>query len=253
MTIDFELWRLLLLVLLIYLAGIIDSVAGGGGLISMASYQLVGLTPVYTLGNNKFGSTFGTGFAMGNYLKHGNVEWRSAITAALSAFIGSLIGAQLALRFSDYYFRYLMLVLVPVIGVMIFLKKDLYVGKRRTGLAMYLIAIAFGIVIGIYDGFFGPGTGMFLTLSFTAFLGLDTLTACGNTKIVNFSSNVAALLTYIISGKVIYLIGIPCAIASILGNLTGSSIAIRGGGKIVRPMVLVALVLLMINIISSFF
>lgn len=251
--IELSLIQLIVLVVLIFLAGVVDSIAGGGGLISLGSYTLMGLPPVYALGNNKFGSTFGTAFAMASYIKAGCVIWKSALSSAVSALIGSLIGAQLALRYSDYYFRYMMILLVPVIGIMIMRKKELYRGPLREGLPAISIAALTGLVVGCYDGFFGPGTGMFLTLAFSAFLGYDTLSCCGNTKIVNFSSNIAALVTFILNGTIIYSIGIPCAVASILGNTTGAQIAIRGGGKAVRPMVLVVLLLLLVNIVSSFF
>lgn len=251
--IELTLLQTTILVVLIFLAGFVDSIAGGGGLISLASYSAMGLPPVYALGNNKFGSTFGTAFAMGSYIKAGCVVWKSAAASAISAILGSLIGSQLALRYSSYYFRYMMLLLVPVIGVMILRKKELYRGSRKSGKDEMLIAAAIALFVGCYDGFFGPGTGMFLTLGFSAFLGYTTLECCGNTKIVNFSSNIAALVTFIINGSVIYQIGIPCAIASILGNSVGARCAIKGGGKAVRPMVLIVLVLLMINIISSFF
>lgn len=251
--IELSLLQMSVLVLLVFLAGVVDSIAGGGGLISLGSYSLMGLPPVYALGNNKFGSTFGTAFAMVSYVRAGCVIWKSALSSAVSALVGSLVGAQLALRYSDYYFRYMMLLLVPVIGFMILRKKEIYRGPLREGLPAVAIASVTGLAVGCYDGFFGPGTGMFLTLAFSAFLGYSTLSCCGNTKIVNFSSNVAALITFILNGTIIYSIGIPCAIASILGNTVGARIAIRGGGKAVRPMVLVVLLLLLINIISSFF
>ena len=245
--------QLSILVVLIFFAGFVDSVAGGGGLISLASYSYFGLPPVIALGNNKFGPTFGTAFAMYSYIKAGLVIWKSALFSALFALLGSLIGASLALHYSDYYFRYMMLILLPVIGFFILRKKELYKGKRRSGKAEIIIASLIGALIGTYDGFFGPGTGMFLTLAFSALLGYDTLNSCANTKVINFSSNVAALVTFILNGTIIYSIGIPCAIASILGNSAGAHYAIKGGGKAVRPMVLFVLLLLMINIISSFF
>lgn len=251
--IELTFFQLAVLTVLIFLAGFVDSIAGGGGLISLGSYTLMGLPPVYALGNNKFGSTFGTAFAMASYIKGGCVIWKSALASAVSALVGSLIGAQLALRYSDYYFRYMMLLLVPVIGIMILRKKEIYRGPLREGLSALAIASLTGLAVGCYDGFFGPGTGMFLTLAFSAFLGYDTLSCCGNTKIVNFSSNIAALITFIINGTIIYSIGIPCAIASILGNTVGAKVAIKGGGRAVRPMILIVLLLLLVNIISSFF
>ncbi len=251
--IDLALWQYLLLFFLIYIAGFIDSIAGGGGLVSLASYYAMGLPPVYALGNNKFASTFGTLFATGEYIKNGSIYYPAALTAAAFSFAGSLLGANIALHFSDYYFRYLMLILVPVIAFLTLRNKDLYIGKRREGKLLLLLSAFTGFIIGIYDGFFGPGTGTFLTLAFTALMGFDVLTSCGNTKLVNLCSNIAALITFILNGNIIYRIGIPCVLASILGNLTGAHISIKGGGKIVKPILIVALILLMGNIIYSFF
>ncbi len=251
--IDLALWQYLLLFFLIYIAGFIDSIAGGGGLVSLASYYAMGLPPVYALGNNKFASTFGTLFATGEYIKNGSIYYPAALTAAAFSFAGSLLGANIALYFSDYYFRYLMLILVPVIAFLTLRNKDLYIGKRREGKLLLLLSAFTGFIIGIYDGFFGPGTGTFLTLAFTALMGFDVLTSCGNTKLVNLCSNIAALITFILNGNIIYRIGIPCVLASILGNLTGAHISIKGGGKIVKPILIVALILLMGNIIYSFF
>ncbi len=251
--IDLALWQYLLLFFLVYIAGFIDSIAGGGGLVSLASYYAMGLPPVYALGNNKFASTFGTLFATGEYIKNGSIYYPAALTAAAFSFAGSLLGANIALHFSDYYFRYLMLILVPVIAFLTLRNKDLYIGKRREGKLLLLLSAFTGFMIGIYDGFFGPGTGTFLTLAFTALMGFDVLTSCGNTKLVNLCSNIAALITFILNGNIIYRIGIPCVLASILGNLTGAHISIKGGGKIVKPILIVALILLMGNIIYSFF
>lgn len=248
-----EVYKIAILSALVFLAGIIDSISGGGGLISLSAYSFMGLPPIYALGTNKFGSTFGTAFALGEYVSKHDVLWRLAISSAVSSFLGSLIGARMAIIWSNYYFRYLLLLILPVTAIMLLKSKTIYRGKERCGIPAYAIAIAIGLAVGIYDGFFGPGTGMFLTLGFSAFLGLDILKACGNAKLVNFSSNVAALITYIIHGNIYYYIGIPCAIASILGNTIGANLATREGIKVVRPMVILVLFLLMANLISSFF
>lgn len=115
----------------------------------------------------------------------------------------------------------------------------------------YIICALVGFIIGTYDGFYGPGTGMLITFSFTVIAGFSILDTCGNTKLINFASNIAALVTFIINGNVIYKIGIPCATASIFGNIVGSSLAVKGGGKIVRPMMLLVLALLFIKVVVS--
>lgn len=238
---------------LVFLAGFIDSIAGGGGLISLPAYYAVGLPPIYVLGNNKFSSTFGGGFALYEYAKKGHIVWRLAALGAVCAIIGSAIGAQIALRFSDYYLKYLLICVIPVIAVITLKKKNLKSERSLSNTQMLVITAILGLVIGCYDGFFGPGTGMFLTLGFTILVGLDTLDACGNTKLMNFSSNVAALVTFMINGNVYYKIGIPCLIFSITGNKLGAKMAIKGGDKVVRPILVVVLILLLGNILMSLF
>ncbi len=238
---------------LVFLAGFIDSIAGGGGLISLPAYYAVGLPPIYVLGNNKFSSTFGGALALYEYGRKGHIVWRLALIGAACAMIGSAIGAQIALRFSDYYLKYLLVCVIPVIAVITLKKKSLKSEKRLSDTKTMVITALLGLFIGCYDGFFGPGTGMFLTLGFTLLVGLDTLDACGNTKLMNFSSNVAALVTFMVNGNVYYRIGIPCLIFSMTGNKLGAMMAIKGGDRVVRPLLVVVLFLLLGNILLSLF
>ena len=241
----------LILFFLVFLAGFIDSIAGGGGLISLPAYYAVGLPPIYVLGNNKFSSTIGGSFALYEYARKGHIIWKIALLGTAFAIIGSAIGAQIALRFSDYYLKYLLICVIPVLAVLTLRKKNLKSERSISDRAMLCITAALGLVVGCYDGFFGPGTGMFLTLGFTILIGLDTLDACGNTKLMNFSSNLAALVTFMINGNVNYRLGIPCLVFSVLGNKIGAKMAIRGGDKVVRPLLVVVLILLLGNIALS--
>ena len=235
---------------LIFLAGLVDSIAGGGGLISLAAYSFY-LPPVMALGNNKFSSTCGTFVATIRYFRNGAVDMRVAPLAVIGAIIGSQIGSHLALYLNGVYLQYLLLVLVPVLGVLTFKKTDF--GSARTCAHLYLVSFATGLVIGTYDGFFGPGTGMFLTWLFSAIVGLELIKAVGTTKIVNLSSNIAAIVTFIMAGDVDYRIGIPCALCSILGGYVGSGLALHKGSRIIKPMLAVVLVLLFINIVRNLF
>lgn len=250
--IELSLTAYILLFFLIFLAGFVDSIAGGGGLISVTSYYAFGLPPLYVLGNNKFASTFGTLFALGVYRKNHSVNFKIGLFTAAFSFVGSILGSQLAILYSDLFLKYLMLIAVPVIAFFTLKKPKLQRESLLSGSTLYLVCAILGFVIGVYDGFFGPGTGMFLTLAFTSIIGFSILDACGNTKLVNLSSNIAALTSFIIHGNIIYKIAIPCLFASILGNLVGSTVAVKGGGKIVKSVMVCVLALLFIKILWEF-
>lgn len=250
---NLEIWQYALLFFLIFLAGFVDSIAGGGGLISLPAYYALGLPPIYALGNNKFSSTFGGAIAFYEYQKNGNVIWRLALTGAAFSIIGSAVGSQIALRFSDVYLKYLLVFVIPVLAIVTLKKKNLKATRNISTSHKIILTAVIGLVVGCYDGFFGPGTGMFLTIAFTTIVGLDTLDACGNTKLMNFSSNIAAFTTFVINGNIYYSIGIPCMLCSIIGNMIGAKLAIKGGDRIVRPVLIAVLVLLLGNILISCF
>ena len=249
--------RILLLICpLVFLAGIIDAVAGGGGLITLPAYMIAGLPPHTAAATNKCGSTFGTIFAAVRFMRGGKIRWKSALCAAAAALIGSTLGARLNLIVSDRILSYIMLIVVPVMAVFLVLKRDFGTVDRSSDLspaALLAASAGIGLVIGAYDGFFGPGTGTFLTLAFCRFCRFDLLTSSGNTKVVNAASNAAALVTFAISGQVLWKIGIPAALCSIAGNSVGASLALKKSAKIIRPMLFVVMGLLVIRLAYDIF
>ena len=237
---------LLFLIPLIFLAGFIDSIAGGGGLVSLTAYFAAGLPGPVALGNNKFSSTFGTLISVWNYGRNGSILWSIAGVSAAFTIIGSHIGAELALLYSDKVLSTVLLIALPVLTVLVLIPR-----KERSSLilprsAVFVLASILSFLTGLYDGFFGPGTGMFLTIGFS-FMGIPLLKSAGITKVVNASSNI----TFILSGSVIYWIGIPCALSSIAGNALGSRFAIRHGAKAIKPLLVVVIIMLYIDIIVS--
>lgn len=248
--------QIIVMFFLCILAGFIDSVAGGGGLVSLTSYYAIGLPPVYALGNNKFSSTFGTLFATLNYARKGTVVYRIAIFASVFALIGSAIGAHLALLFAGHIFRYVLLFVLPVLTVFTLRKPTLKMERKELDIKagfsyrIYIFVFLISSVVGVYDGFFGPGTGMFYTLGLS-FIGMPIVYSCGTTKLINLASNIAALTTFIANGNIIYKLGIPCIFASIIGNLFGSEFAIKKGDKGIKPIIIVVIVLLYIKIIAD--
>ncbi|HNX37822.1 MAG TPA: TSUP family transporter [Candidatus Cloacimonadota bacterium] len=238
----------------IFLAGLIDSIAGGGGLISLPAYWAAGIPPHYALGTNKFSSCFGTVFSTLNYLRAKMIDLPVALISAALALLGSWLGARVALHLTAQFLNYLLIVLIPLITIVTAINK--HMGKEdnsdklKLGYRMTLGAIA-GFTVGFYDGFFGPGTGTFLIIIYSALMHYDFVKANGNTKVVNLASNVAALATFVFAGKVLYSIAIPGAVCGITGNILGSKLVILKGNRLIRKIFFVALGLLFARIIYN--
>lgn len=236
---------------LIFLAGFIDSIAGGGGLISLPAYAATGMPMHLALGTNKFTSSCGTVFSTFRFIKSGKIHYKSAITSAAGALLGSYLGARAALALSDTYLKYCLIVFLPIIAIFILSRRGFGEKDRTKNVSIkkiIIFSLLSGVVIGAYDGFFGPGTGTFLILIYTGLLGFNLTVASGNAKIVNLSSNIAALFTFLISGNVLYTIGLPAAAFGILGHWIGSGLAIKNGSKIIKPMLLFVLIMLLAKI-----
>ena len=232
---------------LIFLAGLIDSIAGGGGLISLPIYLAVGLPPATAAGTNKFSAAFGTTFSAINYFKSGNTHVKVAIVSALFAFIGSNLGARFAIMLGESL-KYVILGVIPFVALSSFLKLD-ESNDLLEGSKLFVWAGLIGFVVGMYDGLVGPGTGTFLIILYTAFCGYNLKEASGNSKVVNLSSNVSALIVFMLNGQVLYRLAIPAALFGIAGNYIGSTLAIKNGRKIIRPVLYLVLASIIAKII----
>lgn len=249
MTVTFSM--LIVICPLVFLAGFIDSIAGGGGLISLPAYTAVGLPMHMVLGTNKFSSSFGTLFSVFRFMKSGKVHYKSALSSVAGALVGSFIGAQAALALDDIYLRYVLIIMLPIIAVFILTRRKFGENDKIKEISVKKIvtySLLSGLLIGAYDGFFGPGTGTFLILIYTGLIGFNMTVASGNAKVVNLASNIAALATFITSGNVLIPLAAPAAVFGILGNWIGSGLAIKNGAKVIRPVLLIALLLLLIKI-----
>lgn len=241
---------------LVFLGGLIDAVAGGGGLITLPAYLIAGLPAHLASGTNKCGNAFGTFLSTGRFLKRGDVHMPSALAGAAGALVGAWVGARLNLIMPEQMLYYIMLAVVPVMALFLLFKRDFGQEDRSGELSqgqLMAMAVGIGLVIGGYDGFFGPGAGTFLMLAFTGLCRFDLLTASGNTKVANSASNLASLVTFAIAGKVMWAVGIPAALCGIAGNYVGSSLALKGGAKVIRPMFFVVLALLLVRLIYGLF
>lgn len=239
---------------LVFLGGLIDAVAGGGGLITLPAYLLAGLPPHVASATNKCGNVFGTLLSTGRFLKHGDIHIPTAVVGALGALAGAWMGAKLNLLVSEQVLYWLMLIVVPVMAVFLLFKRDFGTEDRSDQfgkLRLLFMSTLIGLGVGAYDGFFGPGAGTFLMLAFSGLCKFDLLKASGNTKAANSASNLASLITFAMAGKVMWSVGIPAAVCGIAGNYVGSGLALKKGAKIIRPMFFVVLVLLLLRLVSD--
>ena len=239
---------LLFLICMTGFAGVVDSAAGGGGLISLPAYLFAGLPVHYTYGTNKFSAACGTTFAAARFFRSGALDVKVGLLAAAGSFVGSAAGSHLALWLSEQVLQVMMLCILPVAAVIILSQwraPDHDCGQQALTRLRAVQSLAIGVGIGCYDGLFGPGTGTFAIIAFSAIMGFDMRRASGNAKLLNLASNYASLVTYLASGVVVFPVAIPCAISGIVGNLIGSRLALKGGAKFIRPMMLVVLVLLL--------
>lgn len=240
---------------MVFLAGFVDAVAGGGGLISLPAYLFAGLPIHVAYGTNKLSGCCGTTMAVLKYGKGGYIDWRTALTAGAGSLVGSWLGAKLTVLLSPEALGRCMLVILPLVAVFLLFKRDFGKTSGNSPIPARLLplaAVGVGLVIGAYDGFFGPGTGTFLVIALTAILGQSLTIATGNAKVINLCSNIAALVAFIPAGKVLWSVGIPAALFGIAGNYLGSKTAIKKGAAFIRPVILVSIGLLFVSIIHDY-
>ena len=237
---------------LTFLAGFVDAVAGGGGLISLPAYMIAGLPVHFAIGTNKLSSGMGTALAAGRLAKGGSIPWRQAGVCVAAALAGAWSGARLALLVSDGVFKRLMLVILPLTALYILRSRPL--GDGAGGLPrgrMPRRALLAALVIGVYDGFYGPGTGTFLLLLLTGFAGFRLGEANGVAKTVNLTTNLTALAVYLAGGKVLLLLGLAAGVCSIAGNYIGISFFQRKGSRAVKPIMLGVLAVFFIRVLTE--
>lgn len=237
---------------LIFLGSFVDSVAGGGGLITLPAYLMAGLPPHLAAGTNKVVAGPGSLVASIRYFRSGKIRLRVALWAALGSLIGGYIGAEIAKHLSSSALQTLMLIALPFMAVFLAVRKNFgeETGHREIRpRTEALISLAVGLAIGLYDGIIGPGTGTLLIMAFTAFLSIDMVTASGCAKVANLASNIAAAASYIMGGHVLWQLAVPALCCSMLGGYCGSQYAIRGGGKRIRGMIFVVLGLMFVKIL----
>lgn len=234
-----------------FLAGLVDAVVGGGGLIqvpvlfSVFSREI----PATLLGTSKFAGIFGTGAAAVNYARKVRVAWSAAAPAAVSALLLSFAGAYTVTRVPADFVRTLLPFVLVAVAVYTFRKKDFgsVHAPVHSGATERWVAVGVGAAIGFYDGFFGPGTGSFLLFLYVRFFGFDFLSASAAAKVVNVACNLSALMWFGYSGHILWQLGLMMALCQVAGSLVGTRLAIKHGSAFVRKLFLVVVSLLIVK------
>ncbi len=243
-----------------FLAGFIDSIGGGGGLISLPALLAAGFPPHLALGTNKFQSTFGTSFALLNFHRKAKVVWKIAFMGIPFALVGSVLGTKLTLMISPAILAKILILLLPPAAIFIFASRGFvgtsppfYKGGKGGIFHEFFIVPLVCLAIGAYDGFFGPGTGTFLIVALVLFARLSPVHASATAKTFNLASNVGSFVMFTISGQVYFTYAIAMAVANIAGNLLGSHLAMKKGDKLVQRIVFVSLTILFIYLLVKYF
>ncbi len=248
---DITLHLLALLFAAAFVAGFVDSIAGGGGLITVPAMLLAGFPPIETLGTNKLQSLFGSGSATLAYARGGHVDLRSQLPMALSSALGSAVGAMLTTVVPGDVLRAILPVLLIVIALYFLLKPDLGDADKHRRLSPFLFGVTLVPLVGFYDGIFGPGTGSFFMLAFVGLLGYGMLKATAHTKMLNFASNIGAFAVFALSGVIHWQAGLVMGAGQFLGAQAGARFAMRSGTRIIRPLLVTACMALAIRLLAD--
>lgn len=230
-----------LLTVTAFLAGTIDAIAGGGGLITLPALLAAGLPPHLAIATNKGQSVWGAFTSMIAFARAGVVDGRQAVVVFPIGFVGSALGAKLVMLISRDALRPIAIAMLIGAAVLLVLKtpaRDDDARPERAGRYLALAAVL-AFAIGVYDGFFGPGTGTFLIVGFVALCGKSLVRATADAKVVNFATNLAALSAFAMAGAVEWQLALPMGAGQLAGGLVGARLALRGGGRLIRLAVLV--------------
>ena len=233
---DLALETVVMLALAAFFGGFVDSIAGGGGLITVPALLLAGLSPVEALGTNKWQGLFGSGSATLAYASKGYVDVRQQLPAALTALAGSGFGALAATVVPQDLLSAALPVVLAVIAVYFAVKPNMGDIDRARRLSPFLFGLFVVPAVGFYDGIFGPGAGSFYMLAFVSLAGYGVLKATAHTKLLNFSSNLGGVAIFALAGVVFWKIGLLMGVAQFLGARAGAHLAIRNGARLIKPL-----------------
>ena len=240
---------------MLFLAGFVDSIGGGGGLISLPAYLLAGLPAHTAIATNKLSSFCGSSLTTVRFLRRGLVNFRLAVPSVLAALLGASLGARFSLKVSEDVLKYILFAVLPVAAFFVLNRHLFRDGGKTKAVAdrcTMIVCIFSALLIGAYDGFYGPGTGTFLIISFTVFARMSVSAANAQAKVINLTSNFASLAVFLLNRQALIPLGLAGAVCNMAGNWLGSGLALSKGSKIVRPIILGVLLLLLLKIVFNF-
>ena len=255
-AVELSLTTYLILLPVIFLAGVVDAVCGGGGLLTIPAYLLTGFSAHVATGTNLAATICGGVAALCRFARGGKVHWPAMVSAGPTAAVGALLGARFNLFLPDRSLQIILLILLPVMAVTVFMKRELGLEDLMDTLSSRQIrrnSALIGLAVGAYNGFYGAGAGTFFIIAFTLFDRMDLVRASGSTKFCSLCAVLVATLTYTLSGTVVWPMVLAGSVFSVAGNLLGSELALRNGAKVIRPMFIGVLALLFLRLCAGVF
>ena len=238
---------------MLFLAGLIDAIGGGGGLISLPAYLLAGIPVHQAVATNKLSNSCGTALVTFRFIKNKLINFKLALPSVIAAIAGSSIGANISMSLEESTMEKILLFVLPVAAIIV-MNKHLFKDNGSDELILnprtYLTAVFAAFFIGCYDGLYGPGTGTFLIIAFTVFAKMSIGVSNAHSKIINLTTNVTSLAIFILNGQVIFTLGLAAALCNMAGGYIGSGLAMKKGAGIVKPIILFVLFLLLLKILG---
>jgi uncharacterized membrane protein YfcA len=229
----------------------VDSIAGGGGLIALPVILSLGLPPRLALGTNKLQGCFGTASASYNYIRKGKISLKETYVGIAFTFVGAALGTLTIQHMDAAWLEYAIPVLLLMIFIYTLVSPKLGKTEQKAKLPPTLFFIIFGLGLGFYDGFFGPGAGSFWMAALLVFGGHNMTKAAGVTRIMNFTSNIVALCLFALGGHILYSAGICMAAGQVIGARLGSNMAMQRGARFIRPIFLTVVFLTLLKILYT--
>lgn len=221
------------------IAGFVDAIAGGGGLIALPALLWAGLSPTQALATNKLQGSFGTMMASWHFIRMGIVDIRTMVPEILLTFIGAVSGTLLVQQLNSAFLADIMPILLIVVAIYTLISPRMTDDRAKQRMSRRVFALCIGFGVGFYDGFFGPGTGSFFTIGFVALMGLGLRDATAHSKVLNFTSNIASLIFFAVGGHMVWLVGLSMGLAQMCGAWLGAHIVIHKGSGVIKPLLVV--------------
>lgn len=250
---DFTLEVLIILFLVAVLAGWIDTIAGGGGMLTIPAMLLAGIPPSVAIATNKLQGSSGTLIATMIFIKKKEIAFKDMRLSILMTFLGSIFGGWLVLQIQAEYLVMILPFLLISIGLYFLFSPNISNEDRQMKISLLLFSLTAAPLLGFYDGFFGPGTGSLMAMAFIILCGYSAPRATANAKILNFTSNIAALLYFIVFGQINWTIGLAMMFGQIIGSFIGARMVLNKGTSLIRPIVIIVCFVMAIRIFMEKF